>query len=423
MVVVAGFLGWALTSADQGALSFGLPGILAYFNISVIEFGVILDVALFTAWVMATWSGTWVEKYGRKRVFTWMFILAAAGSFLSGLAINVVMLTIFRALTLGGNASEWPAAQTLVAETVPEKRRGFFMGLVQPGYQVGFVIASGLAVVILPLAPLTVSWRYLFMIIAIPAVIVAYLRYTVPESPRFVALDNLRKAFKAGDKAEVERIKKVYNVDEQKAVKFPLRQLFGKDSIRSAIVLPTYTFIKGWEFAFTAFIVLYLTQVKGFDSVTADTIVFFSLAMSVLGYLMTGFVGDYIGRREIALIDLCGAAVMSFVFVFVSGLTPIEEILVYGLFAFFGFGVWSANMALYTECFPTRARGTGAGFASSMYWGGGIFWVALASVLSTFYGWQFCYIIIAPVANVLCPIVIACLKHIPPGKSLEELHI
>jgi MFS family permease len=80
-------------------------------------------------------------------------------------------------------------------------------------------------------------------------------------------------------------------------------------------------------------------------------------------------------------------------------------------------------MALYTEVFPTRARGTGAGFASSMYWGGGIFWVALASVLSTFYGWQFTYIIIAPVANVLCPIAMACLKRIPPGKALEQLHI
>lgn len=423
-VVVTAFLGWCLTSADQGAQSFALPGILAAFKISVSQWGVILDISLVFGWIFATLAGPLLERYGRKRVFTWLFIIAAVGSFLSGLAINIVMLAIFRLITLMGNAAEQVAAQTLTSEMVPEKRRGFLISLVQAGYQTGFVIAAAFSLLLLPLAPIEVSWRYLFMAIAVPSAIVAYLRFKVPESPRFLALDAARKAYKIGDIELVNRIKQIFNIEEKKAVKFPIRQLFYKDTLRSAIVLPTYTFLKGWEFAFTSFIILYLTQVKGFSGSTADFITLFALAFSVLGYWTTGYLGDIIGRREIALIDLVGAAIMSFVFVFTHGLTPIEEIFVYGLFAFFGFGVWAANFGLYTEAFPTRARGSGTGLCGAMYWLGGIFWTTLASiVLIPHYGLQLAYIILAPVANVLCPIVLAFLKRIPPRKALEEIHI
>lgn len=420
-VIAAGFLGWGITSADQGALSYALPGILAYFNITTLEFGVILDIALLVGWIAEMMSGPMLERYGRRRIFQTMFIVAAVGSLLSGLAINIVMLTVFRAVTLAGNAAEWPSAQTMTAESVPTKFRGFFISIVQSGYQFGYVLAGAFALILLPLAPISVSWRYLFIAIAIPAAIVAYLRYTVPETPRFKVMDAIRKAKIAGDQEEVSRLEKIYKVDKDKVVHFPIRQLFEKDLRRPTIVLTVYTFLKAWEFAFSAFIVLYLMDVKGLTSTLADSTVFFATMISIPGYLLAGFLGDKIGRREIALIYLGLAALLSIAFLLSPSGDYTIVVAIYGVFAIFAFGVWAANFGLYTENFPTRARGAGASLTSSMYWGGGVFWTALISVLISVYGFTQAYITVVLIGNFGAFAAMWGLKRYKAGQTLEEI--
>jgi len=74
---------------------------------------------------------------------------------------------------------EWGVGSALTMETIPASARGFVSGLLQSGYPSGYFLAS-LAVY---LFYDRLGWRYMFMLGAIPAVLVFFVRRAVDESP------------------------------------------------------------------------------------------------------------------------------------------------------------------------------------------------------------------------------------------------
>jgi SHS family lactate transporter-like MFS transporter len=67
-------------------------------------------------------------------------------------------------------------------ESVPAKWRGPVSGLLQAGYPSGYLLAS-----VLYLALPWLGWRGMFMVGVLPALLVFYIRRTVPESPDWLA--------------------------------------------------------------------------------------------------------------------------------------------------------------------------------------------------------------------------------------------
>src|SRR5262249_1772198 len=70
---------------------------------------------------------------------------------------------------------------SLALESVPARWRGFASGLLQAGYPSGYLLAALFYWAAFPL----VSWRGMFMIGALPALLVLYIRRRVPESPEW----------------------------------------------------------------------------------------------------------------------------------------------------------------------------------------------------------------------------------------------
>lgn len=68
----------------------------------------------------------------------------------------------------------------LAMEKVPVQRRGFFSGLLQEGYAFGYLLASVAALVVMDW--LELSWRWLFGLSIVPALISLIIRYRVEES-------------------------------------------------------------------------------------------------------------------------------------------------------------------------------------------------------------------------------------------------
>lgn len=68
----------------------------------------------------------------------------------------------------------------LAMEKVPVQRRGFFSGLLQEGYAFGYLLASVAALVVIDW--LELSWRWLFGLSIVPALISLIIRYRVEES-------------------------------------------------------------------------------------------------------------------------------------------------------------------------------------------------------------------------------------------------
>jgi SHS family lactate transporter-like MFS transporter len=78
---------------------------------------------------------------------------------------------------------EWGVGAALALETLPARGRGFFSGLLQEGYVIGYLLAS----VLFAVAFESVGWRGLFVISAVSALLVLYIRFGVHESPAWVA--------------------------------------------------------------------------------------------------------------------------------------------------------------------------------------------------------------------------------------------
>jgi len=79
-------------------------------------------------------------------------------------------------------ASPWAAnggGASLTMESIPPQARGFVSGLLQSGYPAGYFLASIVYGVLFQY----IGWRGMFMVGVVPALLVFYIRRSVPESP------------------------------------------------------------------------------------------------------------------------------------------------------------------------------------------------------------------------------------------------
>jgi SHS family lactate transporter-like MFS transporter len=98
-------------------------------------------------------------------------------------APNLETLLALRALFGLAMGGEWGVGAALALETLPAKGRGFFSGLLQEGYVIGYLLAS----IVFAYAFVHVGWRGMFVISAASALLVLYIRFGVEESPAWVA--------------------------------------------------------------------------------------------------------------------------------------------------------------------------------------------------------------------------------------------
>jgi SHS family lactate transporter-like MFS transporter len=99
---------------------------------------------------------------------------------LCAFAPNFTVLVILRLLYGIGMGGEWGLGAALAMEKVPAERRGFFSGLLQEGYAFGYLLATLASLLVMD--RLGLSWRWLFGLSVIPALVSLIIRYRVKES-------------------------------------------------------------------------------------------------------------------------------------------------------------------------------------------------------------------------------------------------
>ena len=90
------------------------------------------------------------------------------------------MLLILRLLYGIGMGGEWGLGAALAMEKIPTSRRGFFSGLLQEGYSMGYLLAS-LAYLLFH-SVFDLSWRWIFVLSILPALVSLLIRSRVKES-------------------------------------------------------------------------------------------------------------------------------------------------------------------------------------------------------------------------------------------------
>ncbi len=178
-VVVASFLGWTLDAFDFFIVVLALKHLAEDFHVAVAEvaFGITLTLAMrpLGAFVFG-WLG---ERYGRRPILMIDIVLFSLLEFATAFAPSLVVFLILRALFGFAMGGEWGLGASLTLESIPEKARGIVSGLLQEGYAVGYLLASLVFIAVFD----RIGWRGMFIVGALPALLVIYIRSHVPESP------------------------------------------------------------------------------------------------------------------------------------------------------------------------------------------------------------------------------------------------
>ena len=190
---LAAFLGWTMDSLDFFILIFCVPAIAAEFHTKPSGvLGAVFLTQMFRP-VGALLFGMLADRYGRRPVLMVNIlsfsVIELACAFAPSLASLLVLRAIF-GLAMGG---EWGVGAALVFETLPKEGRGTFSGILQEGYAMGSILASGAFALFFSgfaLAGLHVpgiGWRGLFILGSVPALLVFYVQARVAESPVWLA--------------------------------------------------------------------------------------------------------------------------------------------------------------------------------------------------------------------------------------------
>src|SRR5207245_5016383 len=175
---VACFLGWALDAFDFFILIFCVNALAAQFQtkVSAITGAIVLTLAMRP--VGAFLFGMMADRFGRRPTLMVDIIAYSVFELASAFAPSFKIFLISRALFGIAMGGEWGVGAALTFETLPAEGRGFFSGLLQEGYVVGYLMA---AIVYGTLFPI-LGWRGMFVIGALPAFLVIYIRSKVDES-------------------------------------------------------------------------------------------------------------------------------------------------------------------------------------------------------------------------------------------------
>src|ERR1700749_5012032 len=176
---IAALLGWTMDAFDYFLVVLVYADIAETFNVSKTEVAFLTTATLIMRPVGALLFGLWADRIGRRVPLMVDVAFYSVVGFLCAFAPNFTVLVVLRILYGIGMGGEWGLGAALAMEKIPAERRGFFSGLLQEGYLLGYLLAS--LAFLLVHSTLGLSWRWLFARSAIPAVISLIIRSHVKE--------------------------------------------------------------------------------------------------------------------------------------------------------------------------------------------------------------------------------------------------
>ncbi len=179
----ASLLGWSLDAFDFFILVFCVSAIASQFNAKVSTVAEAIFITLAMRPIGAFFFGLLADRFGRRPALLANIICYSFFELASAFAPSLRAFLVIRGLFGVAMGGEWGVGAALAFETLPAENRGFFSGLLQEGYVIGYLLAS----VAYGLLFKFVGWRGMFVIGSLPAIPVVYLIAAhVKESPAWL---------------------------------------------------------------------------------------------------------------------------------------------------------------------------------------------------------------------------------------------
>jgi SHS family lactate transporter-like MFS transporter len=331
---IACFLGWSLDALDFFLLTFVLIPVAHDFGQSIPKVAFAITLTLLMRPVGAFLFGLLGDKFGRRIPLMADIIFYSAMELMTAFAPNFTVFLILRALFGIGMGGEWGLGASLAMESLPAKARGLFSGILQQGYAFGYLLAALLYWIIFP----SFGWRGLFIVGAMPAILVIYIRARVPESPVW----ERQRGGQKRARLDIGRFLKEHGTLFFYAVL--LMTAFNYMSHGTQDLYPTF-----------------LEKQRGFDVGQKSMMTIVYAFGAICGGTVIGFMSQRWGRRRsIILSAACGLALIP-LWIFAPG----TALLVIGgfLMQFMVQGAWGVVPVHLNELSPPAFRGTFPGLA------------------------------------------------------------
>ncbi len=194
-VFIALMLGMFLAALDQTIVAVALPKIVGDLG-ALNHISWVVTSYLLAATISTPIYGKLGDMYGRKPVFLVAILIFLAGSMLAGLSQTMAELIGFRALQGIGAGGLMVGAQAIIADIVPPRERGRYMGLIGSVFAVASVAGPLLGGFLTG-----ISWRLIFYVnlpIGIVAVVIVATRLHLHTPHRRHRIDYLGAALLSG---------------------------------------------------------------------------------------------------------------------------------------------------------------------------------------------------------------------------------
>ncbi len=333
--VLACYGGWTLDAFDYFIVVFVIDDVARAMHTSVSVSVTALWLTLACRPIGALLFGRLADRYGRKPVLMAVILFYSIVELCSAAAPSILVFLALRALfgvALGG---EWGVGAALTMESIPKAWRGPVSGLLQTGYPTGYLLAS-LLFLALPL----IGWRGMFVVGALPALLVLFVWRSVEESPDWLAQRALSRA-RAADAAPTASLWSV------------LRRNSGLVIFAIALMTCFNFFSHGSQDIYPK---LFLRNELHFPATTVTAIVVLYNLGAMAGGLFFGTISERIGRRRaIAIAALLALPLLP---LWAYSTTPLRIGIGAVLMQFCIQGAWGIVPAYLNELSPAAIRAT-----------------------------------------------------------------
>ncbi len=187
---LAAWSGWVLDAFDFVIFGLVAAELMAEFGVGLTALGGSITLTLLVRLAGGFVAGWMADRWGRKLPLMlsllWFAVFDAAIYFAPTFTWVLVLRTLFGF----GMGAEWTAGTALAMENWPARSRKIASGLLQAGWPIGFFLAAAAYALVVPVW----GWRALFLIAAIPALLVIPIRFMVPDEVSKVSTGGARPA-------------------------------------------------------------------------------------------------------------------------------------------------------------------------------------------------------------------------------------
>lgn len=434
-----GAFGGILFGYDIGVMTGALPFLMEDWNLgdnaSVI--GWITSSVMFGAIFGGALAGQLSDRLGRRKMILISSVIFAVGSVLCGLVPHhgeyyLIAWRILLGLAVGAASALVPA---YMSEMAPAHMRGRLSGINQTMIVSGMLL-SYIVDYLLKDLPLTLAWRLMLGMAAVPALILFLGVLRLPESPRFLIknnkFDEARKVLsfiRPANEIDAEMKEIQMNALEEKENSKKVSWgtlLSGKYRylVIAGVGVAAFQQFQGANAIFY-YIPLIVEEATGHAASSALMWPIIQGIILVLGSLVFLWIADKFNRRTLLMV---GGTIMGLSFIFpailnivIPNANPIMIVVFLSIYvAFYSFTWAPLTWVIVGEIFPLIIRGRASGLASSFNWIGSFLVGLLFPIMTASMAQEAVFAIF----GVICLLGVLFIKKCVPetrGRTLEQI--